>query len=102
MATDSLRYVAHQGGMTDEESFPLQGFAADQGDRITCKDEVTRLEGRGRAAGVRETYAGAPGEEMVLPGSVSNRLFSAMGSMQTPFNSASIMHEMSSAFGWNR
>ena len=50
----------------------------------------------------RETYTGAPGKEVVLPGSVSNRVFSAMGLVQMPFNSASIMHENSSAFGWNR
>jgi hypothetical protein len=88
--------------MANEETFTFQGFAADQGDRVARKDEVACLDGRGGAARVRKTYAGAPGKEVVLPGSVSNRLFSAMGSMQTPFNSASIMHEMSSAFGWNR
>ncbi len=88
--------------MANKAAFTYQGFTADQGDHAACKDEVACLERRGGAARVRKTYAGAPGKEVVLPGSVSNRLFRVMGLMQMPFNSACIMHEMRSAFGWNQ
>ena len=49
------------------------------------------MEGGGRTTGVREPFDGAPGKEVVLTGSISNRLFSAVGSMQTPCYRASLM-----------
>lgn len=101
VAPSGLRDVPHEGGVADEETIAFYCLTPDERHHVAGQDEVPGLEGGGRAAGVGEPYARAPGEEVILPGSISNRLFSAMGLMQTPCNRASIMHEMSSALGWN-
>ena len=79
---DRLANMTHEGGMVDEESFAFDGLAMDERDSVTHQNKVSCLEGQGGTTRVRETYARTPGEEVILPGSVSNRLFSMMGSVQ--------------------
>jgi hypothetical protein len=98
---DSLVKISHESGMTNEKTITFNGFAMNERDCIAGKDEVACLEGRGGATWVWQAYARAPGEEVVLPGSVSNHLFSTMGSVKATFDRASIMHETSLAFGRN-
>ena len=100
MTLGGLVDVTHEGGMVDEETIAFYSFATDQRHCIAGQDEISCLEGRGRTAGVWEPYVGAPGKEVVLPGSISNRLFSMMGLMQMPCNRASVMHEINLALGW--
>ena len=101
MTLHFLRDIPHWGNVADEKAITLDGFSAYEGDCVTSNDEVLCLKGEGGTARVQEVYSRAPGKEVVFRGSVSNRLFSLMGSVQTPYNRASIMHEISSAFGWN-
>jgi hypothetical protein len=52
-------------------------------------------------AGVWEAYVVAPGEEVNLPGSVSNCFLAVRGSMQAVCNRMSTINEMRAAFGRN-
>ena len=73
--------------------------APDERDCVACYDPIASLQGQLGGAGVMEAYGVTPGEEVNLPGAVSNGLLAVRGSMQAFCNRMSTINEVIVALG---
>ncbi len=76
--------------------------APDERDCVACYDPIASLQGQLGGAGVVENYGMTPGEEVNLPGVVSNGLLAVRGSMQAICNRMSTINEVIVALGRKR
>ncbi len=76
--------------------------APDERDCIACYDPIASLQGQLGGAGVMEAYGVTPGEEVNLPGAVSNGLLAVRGSMQPFCNKISTINEVIATTGRKR
>ena len=71
--------------------------APDERDSVTCYDPIASLQGQLWGTGVLEAYGMTPGEEVNLPGVMSNGLLAVRGSMQAFCNRISTINEVITA-----
>ena len=76
--------------------------AADKRDCVARDNPVAALEGQLGGAGVLEAYAVTLGEEVNLPGAVSNCPLTVRGSMHAVCNRIFTINEVSLALGRKR
>ena len=76
--------------------------APDERDCVACYDPIASLQRQLGSARVMEAYVLTPGEEVNLPGAVSNGLLAVRGSMQAFCNRMSTINEVIAALGRKR